>query len=334
VGEELAERTYRARVAEQRAQELVRVGLRQGVDPELGEAGPVRPPVLVVGPIVDEQQEARAPHPLEERVEQGLCFGIDPLEVFEQQHEGLALALSHDQAHQRFEHVLAPLVGIERAERIVRRQRVEERQDRRDRVGEPGIEVAERRRHALGHARRGIARVDLKIGAEHLDDGQVGRGPLVGERPAVEDPPRLRLRRPEEFVDEPRLADAGLGADGGNLALAQARELEQVVQVIELRRAPHEARELLGVGIPGLGPRRRAADERRDLDGLVEALHRAGPERHDLDGAAGEAERAGRGEDGAGVRHLLHARRQVRRLTDRRVVHVQIAADRAHDDLA
>jgi hypothetical protein len=54
----------------------------------------------------------------------------------------------------------------------------------------------------------------------------------------------------------------------------------------------------------------------------------------DLDGAAGEPERVGRDEDGAGLRHLLHARGQVRRLTDRRIVHVQVAADRAHDDLA
>ena len=36
--------------------------------------------------------------------------------------------------------------------------------------------------------------------------------------------------------------------------------------------------------------------------------------------------------DGAGIGELLHPRGQVRRLADRRVVHVQIAADRAHDD--
>src|SRR4029453_6922170 len=115
---------------------------------------------------------------------------------------------------------------------------------------------------------------------------------------------RLFLREPKELVDEPRLAGAGLGADRGDLALARARELEQVVQVVELRRAPHEARELLGVGGPRLRPGRRAADEGEDLDGLIESLDRARTERRDLHGAAGEPERAGRDDDGARVRHL------------------------------
>jgi hypothetical protein len=42
----------------------------------------------------------------------------------------------------------------------------------------------------------------------------------------------------------------------------------------------------------------------------------------------------GRQQDRPRHRHLLHARRQVRRLPDRGVVHVEVAADRADDDLA
>ena len=38
--------------------------------------------------------------------------------------------------------------------------------------------------------------------------------------------------------------------------------------------------------------------------------------------------------DRAGARELLHPRGQVRRLADRGVVHVEIAADGANDDLA
>ena len=52
-----------------------------------------------------------------------------------------------------------------------------------------------------------------------------------------------------------------------------------------------------------------------------------------MDEALGQAQRPGGEPDTAGRRELLHARRQVRGLAHRRVVHTEIAADRAHHDV-
>ena len=135
-------------------------------------------------------------------------------------------------------------------------------------------------------------------------------------------------------MDEPGLADARLRADGDDLALADPRELEPLVEAVELRSAPDEPREVLGVSGPDLRASWRSADELRDLDRRVEPLDRARAERPDLDGPLGEPERARRDDDGARVCHLLHARGQVRRLADGRELHVEVVADRAYDDLA
>jgi hypothetical protein len=53
-----------------------------------------------------------------------------------------------------------------------------------------------------------------------------------------------------------------------------------------------------------------------------------------LDEAFGQAQRLGGEPDAAGGRELLHARRLVRGLAHGGVVHAEIAADRAHDDVS
>ena len=68
--------------------------------------------------------------------------------------------------------------------------------------------------------------------------------------------------------------------------------------------------------------------------GSVRPLTGTGPSGFTCDVALGQPQRVGviRARPGRG--QLLHARGQMRGLADRRVVHVQVAADRAHDDLA
>jgi hypothetical protein len=79
---------------------------------------------------------------------------------------------------------------------------------------------------------------------------------------------------------------------------------------------------------------RRDASQLERLDWVGEALdeHRAEWLRADL--VLGERQRAAGEEDGAGQRRLLHARRQVRRLAHRRVVHAEVRADGPHHNLA
>ena len=57
------------------------------------------------------------------------------------------------------------------------------------------------------------------------------------------------------------------------------------------------------------------------------------PQRLDLHKALDQPQHRGRDQDRARHGHLLHARRQVRRLPYRHVVHMQVAADRPHHHL-
>ncbi len=82
------------------------------------------------------------------------------------------------------------------------------------------------------------------------------------------------------------------------------------------------------------GPQGTRPGERVDLHRVRQALDRDRPPGRDLDVAFGELQGGGGEQDGAGRRHLLHAGGQVGRLTDRRVVHVEIRPDGTDDDLA
>jgi len=66
---------------------------------------------------------------------------------------------------------------------------------------------------------------------------------------------------------------------------------------------------------------------------LASPFYRYSAERLHLDVALGQRQGSGRDHDGAGIGKLLHPGRQVGRLADGRVVHAEIAADGAHDDL-
>ncbi len=136
-----------------------------------------------------------------------------------------------------------------------------------------------------------------------------------------------------ELIGEPRLAHPGLAHDGDHLAVARIGLAQDPAQMLDLGVAPDEARE--AAEHRGLEPRARLTRSRQleDLDRVRQALHGDGPERPHLDvplgephGLCGQPHRPGR-------RQLFHPGGEVGRLTHRRVVHAQIAADGADDDL-
>jgi hypothetical protein len=76
--------------------------------------------MLILRPIVDEQQEPGRRQALDQAVEEGLGLGIDPVQVLKDQQQRLHLAFAHEEAFEPVERVLAPLRWIERQERTVR----------------------------------------------------------------------------------------------------------------------------------------------------------------------------------------------------------------------
>src|SRR6266850_4510082 len=137
-----------------------------------------------------------------------------------------------------------------------------------------------------------------------------------------------------QLEDEARLPHSRLPDDGGDLAPALTGLLEGTVELLHLGIPAHET------GEPANGrclkPRTHGADSREfvDLDRSEEALHGHGTEGGHLHEAFGEREGIRSQEDRARVGELLHSTGKVSGLPYRRVVHVEIGADRANDHLA
>ena len=89
---------------------------RQRVEPELGVVGLAAPAVLVLGTVVDQQQQAGRGQALHQAVEQGLRLGVDPVQVFKHQEQRLHLAFAQQHALEGVERVLAALRRIEAGE--------------------------------------------------------------------------------------------------------------------------------------------------------------------------------------------------------------------------
>jgi hypothetical protein len=85
--------------------------------------------------VVHQQQQARRGQALHQAVEQGLGLGVDPVQILEDQQQGLLLALPQDQTLHGLQGLLAALRRIEDLPGGVLHRHVQQRQE--DRQGWP-----------------------------------------------------------------------------------------------------------------------------------------------------------------------------------------------------
>ena len=137
-----------------------------------------------------------------------------------------------------------------------------------------------------------------------------------------------------ELPVEAGLADAGLADHRHDLAVPGLGPLQRLAELIHLAVAADKAGQPPGGRSVKPGAHGPGADELVDLHRLGQALHGQGAERLDLDVAFRQLQRGRAEENAAGLRELLHPGGEMGGLADRRVVHVQIAADGADDHLA
>ena len=137
-----------------------------------------------------------------------------------------------------------------------------------------------------------------------------------------------------EFPEETGLAHSRLADGGDDLAVADASPLQRPAKDVKLGFASHEASE--AASSSGFEPavQRTDPEEFENLHRVRESPYRHRAERVDLNKALDQPGGVGCEQDGAGGGQLFHPRREVRGLADSRVVHVQIAADGPHDNLA
>jgi hypothetical protein len=130
------------------------------------------------------------------------------------------------------------------------------------------------------------------------------------------------------------LPTPGLAHDRNHLTMALARPAEGLPQELDFRVPAHEPRQTTGRGCVEPATHGAGTTELEDLDRGRQALHGHGAAGRHLHEALGECQRLRSEQDGPWPGHLLHARGQVGRLADGRIVHVEIRADRADDYLA
>ena len=137
-----------------------------------------------------------------------------------------------------------------------------------------------------------------------------------------------------ELVDQARFAHASFGNQRHDLAVTATGELLCMAELFQLPLAAHEARKTpTGDGLEP-GPHRADARHLVHFQWFDEPFDRYWSERLHGDKAVYQFQRRGRHQDAARVGELLHARGQMRRSSDGCVIHTQIAADGAHNDVA
>ena len=109
----LLERLQAGIVPQQGLQQCLGARRGQRVEPELGVVGLAAPAVLVLGAVVDQQEQTGGGQALDQAVEERLGLGVDPVQVLEDQEQRLHLALAQQQALERLQGALAALRRIE-----------------------------------------------------------------------------------------------------------------------------------------------------------------------------------------------------------------------------
>ena len=129
--------------AQQGQEQLVGALGRQGVEAELGVVGLAAPGVLVLRPVVDQEQQSGGRQALDQAVQERLGLGVDPVQVLEDHEQRLHLALAQQEALDGVEGALAPLRRIERLPLGVLDGHVQERQQGRQGRLEGAVEREE-----------------------------------------------------------------------------------------------------------------------------------------------------------------------------------------------
>ena len=143
------------RVTQEGVEQLLGARRGEGVQAHLRVVGPAGPAVVILRPVVDEEEDPRAPQAVHESVEEGLRLGVDPVEILEHQQERPHPALPDEDPPHAVQRGLPALLGIEHRPRRIVHRHVEQPQHRRHHVAKRGVE----RGQAGGHLR-------LDVGAD------------------------------------------------------------------------------------------------------------------------------------------------------------------------
>jgi hypothetical protein len=182
--------------------------------------------------------------------------------------------------------------------------------------------------------KRIVPLLDLEVGAEDVQNGQVGRRLAVRHTVALEPGHPLPFQGLAEFVEEARLPHPRLAHDAYQLAAAGFGPSQALVQQAEFPFAAHQLCEAaFHTHVQPRSPA-AAADHPIDLNRLAPSLDRDRPQAFASDVSFDKSVRGIGDEDGSGFGQRLYPRRQVGRVPHCGVVHPQVVADPPDHDEA
>src|SRR4029453_2327799 len=228
----------------------------------------------------------------------------------------------------------ATLPGIESVPRRVVARRVKKGENGRHRSPQRLVQGEELACDLLSDGASVVTCVDPKVALAEIDDRQIGAGCTVRDGARLEDKPILRSMRGHELPEQALLANPGLAHNRHELPMTPTRLLEGLAQVVELALTSDEPGETAGRRRLKARARRRLCRQLEHLDQPAHPLDWQQPDRYDLDESLGQTKRIAGQPRRSRSRELLHARGQVCGLADRGVVHPEITADGAHDNLS
>jgi hypothetical protein len=219
----LLERRQPGIVAEERLQQLPGALCRERIQPHLAVGRLAAPGVLVLGAVVDEPQQARRAEAVDQPVEQRLGLTVDPVEILEDQEEGLLARFPQQQPPHGVKCLLATLSRVEGLPCGIVHGHVEQSQQRRQRRLERAVEGEQLARHLLPNLAEVIPLLDLEVALEEVDHRKVAGRLAVGDGGTLEGQPPLQAMRVAELVDEPRLAQPVLSENSSHARAQAAR---------------------------------------------------------------------------------------------------------------
>ena len=329
----VGDRAQRRIISGQMMQKVLRRVGGERVDADVPEEGLARPTVPVLRPERDEQENARGDEAVDEAIQQRLRFAVDPLQILHEDEERRFDAPAHEKLSDGLKRALATMPRIERVPRRVVVRDVEHRKHRRQHRFQRGVDGA---KTARDRARRVVTVLALPFEEvlQQLARGEIRAVLSVRQRVASQHAPFDGVDAIDELPAHTRLPDARLADDRHELPASGPGGRHRALEFAQLNVTADERREPARGG--DMQARGCLAESGHfvDVDVATQAFDRQTPERRRHDEPFREARRTRRRTDRTRRRGLLHARGEVRRLSDRGVVHSQVAAHGPHDDLA
>ena len=253
-----------------RARHALRLELRERLEREPPVEAAVAEGMPVARPVRQQHERALGRHRVRQELEEFLGRLVDPVQVFDHEHEERAARGAQHPLAQRAEGLAAPRRRVHAVHRGVAAREREEQAHERQRPGERVSRVLLGRLDLRERAGLVVALVQRERVAEAVGDGMERGGARVRRAASLE--PGVRdVREPApELVQQARLAEARLADEEHDLAAARRARLASASRsAVELALAADERREARrrthrdAIGHGALGERLEGADGRR-----------------------------------------------------------------------